>query len=86
MTDTLIARRNIVVSSSRLGKDAKSSALPRYIVAATIVSAAAMLSVISRLSSGAGSGTTSIVTTSTTRDRGEQVGARQDAADGALRS
>ncbi len=33
VTDTLIARRNIVVSSSRLGNDAKSSALPRYIVA-----------------------------------------------------
>ncbi len=66
MTDTLIARRNIVVSSSRLGNDAKSSALPRYMVATTIVSAPAMLSVIIRLSSSEGSGTTSIVTTSTT--------------------
>ena len=66
VTDTLIARRNMVVSSSRLGNAAKSSALPRYIVAHTIVSAPAMLSVISRLSSSDGSGTTSIVTTSTT--------------------
>ncbi len=66
VTETLIASRNIVVSSSRLGNEAKSSALPRYIVAATIVSAAEMLIVISRSSTAAGSGTTSIVTTSTT--------------------
>src|ERR1700691_4512913 len=66
VTDTLIARRNIVVSSSRLGKEAKSSALPRYIVATTIVSAAEMVSVISRSGSAGGSGTTSIVTTQTT--------------------
>ena len=36
VTDTLIASRNIVVSSSRLGKTENSSGLRRYIVATTI--------------------------------------------------
>ena len=66
VTDTLIARRNIVVSSSRLGKEEKSSAFLRYIVAITIASAVEMFSVIIRSSSAGGSGTTSIVTTTTT--------------------
>ena len=65
MTDTLIARRNIVVSSSRLGKTEKSSALRRYIVATTIASAAEMFIEIIRSITAEGSGITSIVTTIT---------------------
>ena len=66
VTDTLIASRNIVVSSRRLGKAAKSSALFRYMVATTTASAAAMLIVMNRSSSIDGSGMISIVTTTTT--------------------
>ncbi len=65
VTETLIARRNSVVSSSRLGNAARSSARPMYIEATTIDSAPAMFSVISRSSSAGGSGTI-IITTSTT--------------------
>ncbi len=66
MTETLIARRNIVVSSSRLGKEANSNAPFTYIVATTTVSAPEMFSVIRTSSSIGGSGTTSIVITTTT--------------------
>ena len=66
MTDTLIASRSSVVSSSSDGKAEKSSARGRYSVAMTIVSANEMLSVIARSSRNGGSGTIIITTTSTT--------------------
>ena len=66
VTDTLIASRNIVVSSSSVGKAENSSALLMYIVATTIARAPEMLQVIMRSSTIAGSGITSIETISTT--------------------
>ncbi len=80
MTDTLIARRNIVVSSSRLGNDAKSSALPRYMVADTIVSAAAMLTVIIRLKQRRGQRHDEHRHDEHDRDGGQQVGVAQQPA------
>ena len=66
MTETLIASRKSVVSSSRLGNDEKSSARGTYSVAVTIISAAEMFSVIARSSRNGGSGMIIIATTSTT--------------------
>src|SRR5579875_897138 len=62
----LIASRNIVVSSSRLGKAENSSALPRYIDATTIISPPEMFRVMKKSSIVGGSGMISIVTTVTT--------------------
>src|ERR1700761_5702542 len=66
VTETLIASRNIVVSSNSEGKAAKSSARGTYSVATTIVIAEAMLRVMKRSIRPGGSGTIIITTTITT--------------------
>ena len=84
MTETLIASRNIVVSSSRLGNAENSSGFCRYIVATTTASAAEMLIVMNRSSSIDGSGMISIVTIDDDGDRRDQVGVLQELADRVL--
>ena len=73
-----------MVSSRRLGNAENSSGFCRYIVATTTASATEMLIVMNRSSSIDGSGTISIVTTTTTADRRDQVGVLQELANRVL--
>ncbi len=66
VTEMLIASRNIVVSSNRLGNAENSSALFKYIEVTTIIRPPEMFNVMKKSSSVGGSGMISIVTTVTT--------------------